>query len=181
MISPISPISCFIYIPLYLQVSNGCVSKILGRYYETGSVCPRAIGGSKPRVATTEVMDKITQYKRECPSIFAREIKDLLFSEKVCSKDNIPSVRCFCLPHNLLKQRYILSTYILTIYLACVGKVDWFHFTQLKISILDFNDQVVILIIHVSNVVFSALLKSFNIFWLIVFFPIARFPLLIVS
>ncbi|CAH1128791.1 unnamed protein product [Ceutorhynchus assimilis] len=75
-----------------LQVSNGCVSKILGRYYETGSIRPRAIGGSKPRVATAEVVSKISNYKRECPSIFAWEIRDRLLQEGVCTNDNIPSV-----------------------------------------------------------------------------------------
>ncbi|CAG7717181.1 unnamed protein product [Allacma fusca] len=75
-----------------LQVSNGCVSKILGRYYETGSIKPRAIGGSKPRVATSPVVAKIAEYKRECPSIFAWEIRDRLLSEGVCTNDNIPSV-----------------------------------------------------------------------------------------
>ncbi|XP_023158929.1 paired box protein Pax-6 isoform X2 [Ceratitis capitata] len=75
-----------------LQVSNGCVSKILGRYYETGSIRPRAIGGSKPRVATTEVVSKISLYKRECPSIFAWEIRDRLLQEGICTNDNIPSV-----------------------------------------------------------------------------------------
>ncbi|XP_047122201.1 paired box protein Pax-6-like [Schistocerca piceifrons] len=75
-----------------LQVSNGCVSKILGRYYETGSIKPRAIGGSKPRVATSNVVNKIAEYKRECPSIFAWEIRDRLLSEGVCTNDNIPSV-----------------------------------------------------------------------------------------
>nr|CAD7567975.1 unnamed protein product [Timema californicum] len=75
-----------------LQVSNGCVSKILGRYYETGSIKPRAIGGSKPRVATSSVVNKIAEYKRECPSIFAWEIRDRLLSEGVCTNDNIPSV-----------------------------------------------------------------------------------------
>ena len=64
-----------------------------GRYYETGSIKPRAIGGSKPRVATPGVVGKVAEYKRECPSIFAWEIRDRLLSESVCNADNVPSVR----------------------------------------------------------------------------------------
>ncbi|XP_076365937.1 paired box protein Pax-6-like [Tachypleus tridentatus] len=75
-----------------LQVSNGCVSKILGRYYETGSIKPRTIGGSKPRVATAAVVNRIADYKRECPSIFAWEMRDRLLVEGVCNSENIPSV-----------------------------------------------------------------------------------------
>uniref|UniRef100_A0A182KDT3 Paired domain-containing protein n=1 Tax=Anopheles christyi TaxID=43041 RepID=A0A182KDT3_9DIPT len=75
-----------------LQVSNGCVSKILGRYYETGSIRPRAIGGSKPRVATPEVVNKISQFKNNCPNIFAWEIRDKLLNERICTPENIPSV-----------------------------------------------------------------------------------------
>lgn len=65
------------------------------RYYETGSIKPRAIGGSKPRVATSPVVQKIADYKRECPSIFAWEIRDRLLSEAICNGDNIPSVSFF--------------------------------------------------------------------------------------
>ena len=33
-----------------LLVSHGCVSKILTRFYETGSIKPGSIGGNKPKV-----------------------------------------------------------------------------------------------------------------------------------
>ncbi|KAI1732392.1 Paired box domain-containing protein [Ditylenchus destructor] len=75
-----------------LQVSNGCVSKILCRYYESGTIRPRAIGGSKPRVATSDVCKRIEHYKHEQPSIFAWEIRDKLIAEKVCTQETIPSV-----------------------------------------------------------------------------------------
>ncbi|KAH9634347.1 hypothetical protein HF086_011607 [Spodoptera exigua] len=78
-------------------IDNGFLLNFARRYYETGSIKPRAIGGSKPRVATTPVVQKIADYKRECPSIFAWEIRDRLLSENVCNNDNIPSVSTFYL------------------------------------------------------------------------------------
>jgi len=36
-----------------LLVSHGCVSKILTRFYETGSIRPGSIGGSKTKVGTS--------------------------------------------------------------------------------------------------------------------------------
>lgn len=77
---------------LYYTFNRNVILKYFNRYYETGSIKPRAIGGSKPRVATTPVVNKIAEFKRECPSIFAWEIRDRLLSEGVCNNDNIPSV-----------------------------------------------------------------------------------------
>uniref|UniRef100_A0A8C6XZB2 Paired box 2 n=1 Tax=Naja naja TaxID=35670 RepID=A0A8C6XZB2_NAJNA len=75
-----------------LRVSHGCVSKILGRYYETGSIKPGVIGGSKPKVATPKVVDKIAEYKRQNPTMFAWEIRDRLLAEGICDNDTVPSV-----------------------------------------------------------------------------------------
>ncbi|CAB4066134.1 PAX6 [Lepeophtheirus salmonis] len=50
------------------------------------------IGGSKPKVATPEVVSKIESYKRENPTIFAWEIREKLISEGVCTNNTAPSV-----------------------------------------------------------------------------------------
>ncbi|GAA6082702.1 paired box protein Pax-7b isoform X1, partial [Tachysurus ichikawai] len=75
-----------------LRVSHGCVSKILCRYQETGSIRPGAIGGSKPRqVATPDVEKRIEEYKRENPGMFSWEIRDKLLKDGVCDRSSVPS------------------------------------------------------------------------------------------
>ncbi|CAL1542598.1 unnamed protein product [Lymnaea stagnalis] len=81
-----------------LRVSHGCVSKILQRYQETGSIRPGVIGGSKPRVATPEAEGRIEDYKRENHGVFSWEIRDKL--DKVDTRiegggdhSSVPSVR----------------------------------------------------------------------------------------
>uniref|UniRef100_A0AAQ6IIC0 Paired box 7b n=1 Tax=Anabas testudineus TaxID=64144 RepID=A0AAQ6IIC0_ANATE len=76
-----------------LRVSHGCVSKILCRYQETGSIRPGAIGGSKPRqVATPDVEKRIEEYKRDNPGMFSWEIRDKLLKDGVCDRSIVPSV-----------------------------------------------------------------------------------------
>lgn len=50
------------------------------------------IGGSKPRVATPEVEQRIEDYKRENPGIFSWEIRDRLVKEGICDRSTAPSV-----------------------------------------------------------------------------------------
>ncbi|XP_070770023.1 paired box protein Pax-5-like [Enoplosus armatus] len=75
-----------------LRVSHGCVSKILARYNETGSIRPGVVGGSKPKVATPRVVQTILHLKHTNPTMFAWEIRDRLLLERVCDHDSVPSI-----------------------------------------------------------------------------------------
>ncbi|VDM61207.1 unnamed protein product [Angiostrongylus costaricensis] len=75
-----------------LRISHGCVSKILTRYVENGSIEPGTIGGSKPRVTTPKVVEYIRLLKCSDPGIFSWEIRDRLVIDGICNKDNVPSV-----------------------------------------------------------------------------------------
>ncbi|XP_074604590.1 paired box protein Pax-3-like [Brevipalpus obovatus] len=70
-----------------LLVSHGCVSKILTRFYETGSIKPGSIGGSKPKhVTSPKIVKKILDLKQENPALFAWEIRDLIRREMLQSR-----------------------------------------------------------------------------------------------
>ena len=75
-----------------LKVSHGCVSKILTRYTESGTVLPGTIGGSKTKVATPQVIEHVKILKLRDPGIFAWEIKEKLIENGICDKDNVPSI-----------------------------------------------------------------------------------------
>ncbi|CAG9809478.1 unnamed protein product [Chironomus riparius] len=87
-----------------LRVSHGCVSKILNRYQETGSIRPGVIGGSKPRVATPEIETRIEELKKENPGMFSWEIREQLIKEGICDKQSAPSVSSIS---RLLRQRNV--------------------------------------------------------------------------
>ncbi|CAF0937674.1 unnamed protein product [Didymodactylos carnosus] len=75
-----------------LSVSHGCVSKILKRFRLFGTTAPGLIGGSKPKVATPEVVRRIREYKLNNPQIFAWQIRESLQKEGICSTEKLPSV-----------------------------------------------------------------------------------------
>lgn len=77
-----------------LRVSHGCVSKILNRYQETGSIRPGVIGGSKPRVATAEIEGRIEELRNSNTSLYSWEIRNKLIEEGLCDKNTAPSVSC---------------------------------------------------------------------------------------
>ncbi|XP_076086330.1 uncharacterized protein LOC143056997 isoform X1 [Mytilus galloprovincialis] len=89
-----------------LQVSHGCVSKILNRYRKTGSINPGQIGGSKPKVTTPDVVSRVRQYKMENPQMFAWEIRQKLLADGICQEKNIPSISSI---NRIIRDKAILQ------------------------------------------------------------------------
>lgn len=85
-----------------LRISHGCVSKILNKFYETGSIEPGAIPSSKSREITPEITKKIEAFILEQPDMFSWEVRDRLLLEGVCIKANLPSMEAIS---QLLKSR----------------------------------------------------------------------------
>ena len=75
-----------------LRVSHGCVSKILSRYQETGTIKPGASGGShkKKNSVTPEMNEKILDYRRQ--GHVAWEIRDFLIKNEKIEVNKAPSV-----------------------------------------------------------------------------------------
>lgn len=62
------------------------------RYRLFGTTHPGLIGGSKPKVATPDVVRRIREYKANNPQIFAWQIRESLQKEGLCPADKLPSV-----------------------------------------------------------------------------------------
>ena len=77
--------------PTVLQHSSPTVTKVLSSMPSGGRV-PGMIGGSKPKVATPEVVAKIEGYKKDNPTIFTWEIREKLILEGVCNNNTAPSI-----------------------------------------------------------------------------------------
>ncbi|KAK0395074.1 hypothetical protein QR680_001100 [Steinernema hermaphroditum] len=81
------------HISRQLRVSHGCVSKILYRYAETGSVTPGQIGGSPRSKKMIETVEKqICELKMNNPAASPNEVRHLLIRNGVCSRSTAPTV-----------------------------------------------------------------------------------------
>lgn len=75
-----------------LRVSHGCVSKILNKFQETGSIEPGASPSFKRKELSQVILVKIEEYVQSQPDIFSWEVRDRLLRDKVCTKLSVPSL-----------------------------------------------------------------------------------------
>jgi len=58
-----------------LHCTVDVVVSLYYRYRSTGDIQPGQIGGSKPKVTTPDVIERVKEYKRSSPHMFAWEIR----------------------------------------------------------------------------------------------------------
>ena len=73
-----------------LKVSHGCISKLLAKYNDTGSFEPGRAKRKTSRDVSTEVRNKIEEYRRAAPGIFSWEVKEKLVADGLCTKETLP-------------------------------------------------------------------------------------------
>lgn len=95
-----------------LRVSHGCVSKILNRYQETGSIRPGVVGGSKFRSITTEIEEKIESYKKNNPNIISIIVRENLIKDGFCKNENAPPISAIT---RILRKCEVRTTHQMTI------------------------------------------------------------------
>ncbi|XP_013783142.2 protein gooseberry-neuro-like, partial [Limulus polyphemus] len=82
-----------------LKVSHGCVSKILNRYQETGSIRPGVNAENKPRATSPDERQNIEDSQRKKTCIFTWEICDRLIKDGVYDKKSTTSASSVSRPH----------------------------------------------------------------------------------
>ena len=60
-------------------------SQVVASGVQTAGRVPGMVGGSKPKVATPEVVDKIEGYKKENPGVFSWEIRWVSYLQNLSS------------------------------------------------------------------------------------------------
>ena len=73
-----------------LKVSHGCISKLLSKYNDTGSFEPGRAKRKTSRDVSSEVKNKIEDYRRTAPGIFSWEVKEQLVTDGYCTKESLP-------------------------------------------------------------------------------------------
>ncbi|KAK3735365.1 hypothetical protein QZH41_000458 [Actinostola sp. cb2023] len=88
-----------------LKVTHGCISKLLSKFYKTGSMNPGHGTAGRPRVITPRIEAHIERYRKEQPGIFSWEIRERLLRDSVCIQSNLPSLSSISrLVKNKIKQ-----------------------------------------------------------------------------
>nr|BAF56223.1 Pax-D2 [Anthopleura japonica] len=75
-----------------LKITHGCISKLLSKFFKTGSLVPGHGTAGRPRVITPWIEMHIDRYRKEQPGIFSWEIRERLLRENVCFETTLPSL-----------------------------------------------------------------------------------------